>query len=41
MLARKKLSSSSKYKEKLKNVVDTSLGFNCAHFITINDNSQD
>lgn len=37
--ARKKLSSHSKYKEKRKDVSDTSLGFNCAHFITVNDNS--
>lgn len=44
MPARKKFSNLSNYKEKLKDVVDTSLGFNCAHFImmiphTINDDS--
>lgn len=39
MPARKKPSSHSKYKEKLKDVVDISLGFNYAHFITIKDDS--
>lgn len=39
MPARKKPSSHSKYKEKLKDVVDTSLGFNWAHFFTSNDDS--
>lgn len=39
MPARKKISNHWKYKEKLKDVVDTSLGFTCAYFITINDDS--
>lgn len=41
MPSRKKLSSHSEYKEQLKDIIDTLLGFNHEHFITTNESSQD